>query len=168
MHSLIVAAPDADGSSRSGSAPSLPVPPRVTLCAVEGSSVSRLTTGERDLVGVGVDACPGGWVLATLRGSEVKAAYIRTIGELVRASMSLEPGRFGQGPLGEGRLGEGRFGLGRFGAVGVDIPIGLVEAGHRAADLAGRQGAGGEELHAVSHAGPCRGRGTRSCNRQRH
>jgi predicted RNase H-like nuclease len=86
--------------------------------------VSRPTHVGGDLVAVGVDACPDGWVFATLCGSEARAGYIRAIGELVDALVALE------------LLGVGTPGVE---AVGIDIPIGLVEVGHRAADIAGRK-----------------------------
>jgi predicted RNase H-like nuclease len=68
-------------------------------------------------VPVGVDGCPGGWVLVALLRSGPVAAHISTIDQLSRAV----PGAT---------------------VVGVDIPIGLVERGHRSADLAGRDALG--------------------------
>jgi predicted RNase H-like nuclease len=97
----------------------------------------RPTHGGGDLFAVGVDACPGGWVFATLRGSEVRAGYIQAIGGLVHALSALGPAGVAATeiePAGvEAEVVE---------AVGVDIPIGLVEAGHRAADVTGRKALG--------------------------
>ena len=94
--------------------------------------MSRPTHDGGDLVTVGVDACPGGWVFASLRGSEVSAGYIRTIGGLAHALVAF--GLAGVGPTSVESPGVS--------AVGVDIPIGLVEEGHRAADVAGRKALG--------------------------
>jgi predicted RNase H-like nuclease len=66
---------------------------------------------------VGVDACPRGWVFVVLRGLRAEAGFIPKIDRLPAAA----PGAT---------------------VIGVDIPIGLVESGHRAADLAGRKALG--------------------------
>ncbi len=66
---------------------------------------------------VGVDACPRGWVFVVLRGSRAEAGFIPTIDRLAAEAPGVT-------------------------VIGVDIPIGLVERGHRAADLAGRKALG--------------------------
>lgn len=64
---------------------------------------------------LGVDGCRGGWVAALLVGSRIELLVAATVAELVAAS-PLTPV-----------------------VVGVDIPIGLPDAGPRAADLAARR-----------------------------
>jgi predicted RNase H-like nuclease len=70
-----------------------------------------------DAAVVGVDACPRGWVFVTLRAGHAEAGFVPTIDALSMAAAGAQ-------------------------VIGVDIPIGLVERGHRAPDVAGRKALG--------------------------
>jgi predicted RNase H-like nuclease len=69
---------------------------------------------------LGVDACKAGWVGVVLNREEVAAYFATTIGELVSLA---DAG-------------------GRLVVVGIDIPIGLPDAGRRQADLLARKAVG--------------------------
>jgi predicted RNase H-like nuclease len=62
---------------------------------------------------VGVDACKTGWIAVTLDGPDVRASYLPTIDAVSAAEPGVE-------------------------AIAIDIPIGLPDAGRRAADVEAR------------------------------